>query len=140
MNQPIEHSGIINEINPERIHVLINQQTACSDCQAKEICFSTGKDQKIIEVDNTSPILKVGDNVIVFGKKSIGLQAVLLAFVLPFILIFITLIILNLFFANELISGGMSILILIPYYGIISMFNKKIKLNFRFDIRKNQDV
>jgi len=71
------------------------------------------------------------------GRQSIGLQAVLLAFVIPFVLILITLIVLQLFIASELVSGTLALLVLIPYYGVLSLFNKKMKATFKFEIRKD---
>ncbi|MDP4240088.1 MAG: SoxR reducing system RseC family protein [Bacteroidota bacterium] len=136
MTQIIEHKGIINKIDNNRIDVLINQQTACSECHANGICFTSDAVNKVIEVENADPVFKIGDNVILYGKQSLGLQAVLLAFVFPSILLLITLILLNSVIANEIISGIISVLVLLPYYLILSIFNKKIKANFRFDIKK----
>ena len=136
MTQIIEHTGTIDKIENNLIQVLIIQETACSECHANGICTSIDKDKKMIEVECSDPIFKVGESVILFGQQSIGLQAVLLAFVLPFIVILITLIILNSIGANELISGAISIALLIPYYIILSLFNNKLKSKLKFNIRK----
>jgi positive regulator of sigma E activity len=137
MTQIIEHRGIIDKIDNNRIDVLISQQTACSECHANGICFTADAVNKLIEVENADRVFKVGDNVILYGKQSMGLQAVLLAFVFPFILLLITLILLNSVIANEIISGIISVVVLLPYYLVLSIFNKKIKANFRFDIKKD---
>jgi len=140
MTQIIEHCGIINKIYTNRIQVLIVQQTACNDCQANGVCFTTENDSKIIEVENLESGFNVGDKVILFGKKSNGLLAVLFAFVLPFILILFSLFIMNYFIANEVISGAISVGMLLPYYLILSLFNKKLKSKFKFEIRKEIEV
>jgi positive regulator of sigma E activity len=137
MAQMIEHTGIINKIEDNLIRVLIVQQSACSECHAKGSCTVADKMEKIIDVESTDRTFKTGDKVILFGRQSIGLQAVLLVFVFPFVLILITLIILQSFVANEAISGALALLVLIPYYGILSFFNKRIKAKFRFEIRKD---
>jgi len=136
MTQKIEHSGIVSEIDHHCIRVVIVQQTSCEDCHAKGVCHTADNDKKIIEVETDSPEYRVGDKVVVFGKKSMGQQAVLLVFVIPFIIILFTLIILNLIVANDVYSGGIAILVLLPYYGILSLFNNKFKSKFRFDVRK----
>ena len=139
MAQLIEHSGIINKIDNYSIHVLIAQESACSECHASGVCNAADKENKIIEVERSDQQLQVGDKVILFGKQSIGLVAVLLAFVIPFVLILITLIILRATGTNESLSGGISLAILIPYYSILSIFNKKLKTKFKFEIKKEYE-
>ena len=139
MGQIIEHRGIIDEIVANRIQVLISQQTCCSECQAKEVCVPAENNQLFIEVENDHPAYKKGDKVVVFGEKTIGLQAILLAFVFPFILILSTLLILKPFDFNEVLSGSIALFVLVPYYVILSFFNKKIKARFKFDIRKEDE-
>jgi len=139
MAQLIEHSGIINKIDNYSIHVLIEQESACSECHASGVCNAADKENKIIEVERSDQQLQVGDKVILFGKQSIGLVAVLLAFVIPFVLILITLIILRATGTNESLSGGISLAILIPYYSILSIFNKKLKTKFKFEIKKEYE-
>ena len=139
MTQIIEHSGIINKIDNNHIQVLIVQQTACNSCEANGVCFTAENGTKIIELESSDPIFNIGDKVIIYGKKSNGLVAVLFAFVLPFILILISLFILNYFVANELISGAISVGMLLPYYFILSLFNKILKSKFKFEIRKENE-
>ena len=136
MNKVIEHTGIINHIEGIHIQVLIIQQSACSACHAKEACISSDQDEKIIEVDCSDPAFKVGQSVTVYGQRSMGLQAVLLVFVLPFILILITLLVLSSFVFNEALSGILALIVLIPYYIILSLFNKQLKSKFQFYIKK----
>lgn len=139
MTQIIEHSGIINKIYNNHFQVLIMQQTACSECQANEVCFTSESGQKIIEVECSDSGFNVGDKVILFGNQSIGLLAVLLAFVLPFMLLLITLIILSSFVTNEVISGALSVMVLIPYYVILSFFKTKLKTKLKFNIKKENN-
>lgn len=136
MAQLIEHNGIIKDIQNDLIQVLITQHSACNDCDAKGVCTVSDHQEKIIDIESSDLSYRIGENVVLIGRQSIGHYAVLLAFVLPFILVLITLIILNLFIINEAISGIVALLVLVPYYGILSLFNKRIKANFKFEIRK----
>jgi positive regulator of sigma E activity len=136
MAQLIEHNGIIKDIQNNLIQVLITQQSACSDCDAKGACTVSDHQEKIINIESSDSSFIKGENIILTGRQSIGFYAVLLAFVLPFILVLITLIILHLFVINEIISGVAALLVLVPYYAILSLFNKRMKANFKFEIRK----
>lgn len=137
MAQLIEHIGVIKDIQNNLIQVLIVQNSACSNCDVKGACTVSDHPEKIIHIESSDLSFKVGEKVILFGRQSIGLYAVLLAFVLPFILILITLLILQSFAINEATSGIASLLILVPYYIILSFFNKKLKRNFKFEIKKD---
>ncbi len=140
MSQIIEHTGIINHIENHLIKVLIVQQSACSACHAKSACTASDQDEKIIDIENSDPSFKVGDHVLVYGQSSMGLLAVLLAFVLPFLLILLVLILLLPFVASESIAGIVAISILIPYYILLSLNNKKLKSKFHFSIKKISTV
>ncbi|HOV83711.1 MAG TPA: SoxR reducing system RseC family protein [Paludibacteraceae bacterium] len=140
MSQTIEHSGIVEQIDGDQIKVLIMQQSACSECHAKSLCSVADKKEKIIEVISSDPTLKVGDRVIIYGESSIGLQAVLLAFIIPFVLIFLALLIFQHFIENELMAGILALLVLVPYYLILFLSNKRLNKKFQFKIKKEDTI
>ena len=132
----IEHTGIIESIQDHRFRILITQQSACSECDVKGACTISGQQEKIVEVESFDSSFKVGEKVLLAGKNTFGLLAVFLAFVIPFILILITLVSLKSLVSNEIISGGIALFILVPYYLILSLFNKRLKTKFNFEIKK----
>lgn len=132
----IEHAGIIESIQDHRFRILIIQQSACIDCDAKGACSLYDQQEKIVEVESFDSSFKIGEKVLLLGKNSFGLLAVFLAFVMPFILILIILIILQSIMSNEIVSGGIALFILVPYYLILSLFNRKLKTKFNFEIKK----
>lgn len=136
MSQTIEHTGIVNHIKGNQIQVLIIQQSACSSCHAKGACSASDMDEKMIEVESTDSTLQIGDRVLLYGQSSLGLFAVLIAFVIPFLIILITLFILQYYAVNEITSAGIALSVLIPYYIVLSFFNKKLKTKFKFLIKK----
>lgn len=137
MSQIIEHTGRIQHIEGNQVQVLITQNSACSECHAKSACTAADSAEKIIDVTTDDPTYKVGDNVIIYGQRSTGMKAVLLAFVIPFLLILLTLFILRNFVENEAISGTIALAVLIPYYIILSFFKNKLKANLQFYIKKD---
>lgn len=137
MSEKIEHTGIISHIDRNLIQVLIIQESACSGCHANGACSAADIDEKIIEVESIDSTYKVGDKVILTGQSSTGLLAVLLAFILPFLLILLSLFFLRNYVTSEAISGTISLSTLIPYYIILSFFKKKMKNKFQFNISKD---
>jgi sigma-E factor negative regulatory protein RseC len=134
MSKKIEHTGIIRHIEGNKVKVEIIQMSACSSCHAKGACTAADMDEKIIDAHSNNPNLKVGDAVNIYGESGNGLLAVLLAFVIPFTLILISLIVTGHFIQNEAISGLISLLVLVPYFIILSLFNNKLKKKFTFYI------
>ncbi len=134
--QQIEHTGIVQHIEGNKAQILIVQQSACSACHAKSACTMSDQQEKVVEVLVNDLSIREGDEVIVYGSSSIGLQAVLIAFVLPLLLVFLLLFILTFFMKNEAVAGLIALSVLIPYYLILSLFNKKLKSKFEFHIKK----
>ena len=140
MNQIIEHTGIVKNNQDNLIQVKVTQQTPCGNCDAKGACQVINNHEKIVEVESIDSSFLIGDKVILSCQKSNIHQAVFLAFVLPFILILITLIILQRVISNEVILGFISLSVLLPYYVILSFFKVKLRSKFKFDIRKDLTV
>ncbi len=105
MSQKIEHTGIITNIDGTKIQVQIVQLSACSSCHAKGACSASDMDEKLIDAETTDTTFKIGDQVLLIGESSMGLFAVLIAFIIPFLLILISLFILRLYTSNEALSG-----------------------------------
>ena len=136
MSERIEHSGFVTRVEGKNIQVQIIQMSACSSCHAKGACSAADMDEKFVDVESTDDTLRIGDMVNIVGESSTGLLAVLLAFVIPFMLILTSLFVLRDIVPNEAVSGTVSLALLIPYYIILSLFNKKLKKKLQFKIEK----
>ena len=132
MQSSIEHQGIIIDIDGKLAHVKIEQTSACASCHVKSVCGASDKSEKIIDANIMDKSLKVGDQVTIIGQKSLGIQAVLLAYILPFIVIIATLFIANIFTTNELIIGTCALASLIPYFVVLRLMRNKIQAKFQF--------
>jgi len=136
MSQKIEHTGIITHIDGTKIQVKIVQLSACSSCHAKGACSASDMDEKLIDVESNDFTLKIGEQVQLLGESAMGLFAVLLAFVIPFLLILLSLLILRTYTSNEALSGTIALGVLVPYFMILSLFNKKLKNKLKFTVEK----
>lgn len=136
MSERIEHSGFVTRVEGKNIQVQIIQMSACSSCHAKGACSAADMDEKFVDVESSDDTLRIGDMVNIVGESSTGLLAVLLAFVIPFMLILTSLFVLRDIVPNEAVSGTVSLALLIPYYIILSLFNKKLKRKLQFRIEK----
>lgn len=135
MGQEIEHLGLVHAVEGNNVQVQIIQVSACSGCHAKGACTSADMDEKFVDVDSEGREFKIGDSVTLYGQASMGFLAVFLAFVFPFLLILLVLFLANNYTSNEVVSGVLGLGVLIPYYIILSFFNRKLKSKLRFRIR-----
>ena len=132
MINTIEHQGIIISIDDSVAHVKIEQTSACASCHVKTVCGASEKTEKIIDAHIVDDTLKIGDSVTIIGQKSLGIRAVLLAYVLPFVLIVAVLFVANIFTTNELVIGTCALTSLIPYFIVLRLMRNKIQAKFQF--------
>jgi len=131
----IEHDAFVREIKEKTIIVDVISKSACMSCQVKGVCSVSDIAEKEVEVIKERDNLKIGDKVTVFLAQTLGLKAVFLGYVLPFLLILTTMITALQITDNELIAGISSITILAPYYLILFSFKDKISKNYQFRLK-----
>ena len=131
----ITHQGIVENINGSQVSVRIIQTSACSACSVKGHCSSADSKEKVIEVTDASSSYRVGDSVTLVGLTSMGMQAVLFAFVLPFFVLIFALFLFMALTQNELYAALAALAVLIPYYYIIWLNRSRLKRKFSFTIK-----
>jgi sigma-E factor negative regulatory protein RseC len=137
MANTIQHYGDIESIVGDHITVKIVQTSACSGCSVKGHCSAAESKEKTVDI--YSPLASsydVGERVIVVGAASLGMKAVLLAFVIPFLVLVVTLFVcMSLTGGDELLSSLISFLLLVPYYFAVWAMRDKMKKKFSFTIK-----
>ncbi len=134
----IEHKGIIKEIKDNDLKVSIVSHSACASCEVNGVCSVSDLEEKIVDVFVENPNeYKEGESVEVFYKQSLGFRALLIGYLLPFMIILITMIVMLSLTEKELIAGLVSLGMLIPYYLTVYFAKNKIKKTFSFSIKKS---
>ena len=138
-NNTIKHLGIVENIQGSHLSVRIVQTSACAACSAKGHCSSADSKDKIIDIidiiDTAASSYQVGEKVMVVGETSMGMMAVVLAFVLPFVLLIFSLFLLMALIENELYAALLSLAVLIPYYFVLWLNKTRLKQQFSFTIK-----
>lgn len=130
--EEIDHIGVVDRIEGDKVYVRVMQQSACAGCHAKGVCSSTDTKDHLIE-SSSKYSLRVGDSVSVSGAKQQGLKAVFWAYVFPFLLILMVLIVGNSLILDEVISGLSALAILVPYFILLRIFRAKLESKFVFN-------
>ena len=132
----IDHIGIIDSISDEKVRVRFTTISACASCHAKGYCSASEMEDKIVEVNNPTEALKVGEAVSLRLALYQGFKALLIGYVYPFLLVFSALMILTVSGVKELYAGLSALFLLLPYYLLAGYFNKRINKKFQFTIHK----
>ena len=115
-SRSVEHKGVVEEVNDDQIRVGFISHSACSSCHAKGVCSLSEIENKYVEVRNDGSEFKVGDNVDILLQQRQGFKALWLGYVLPFILMVLTLILVMAITEREGLAGLTGVLVLLPYY------------------------
>ncbi len=133
----VEHTGYVEEVSSGQIKVRILSESACASCHAKGVCTASDMKEKIIDAySNNVANLSPGQKVIIQGQKSLGLKASLIAYIIPFFLVFTTLFASYAITKNEGIAGIVSLVVLIPYFLLVKLYTPQLKKTFVFTIKE----
>lgn len=136
-NSEISHKGRIVSITPEFTTVEIISESACASCHARSLCGLGDAKTKAVEVPTRGwDNYKVGDEVDVALKASMGHKAVWLAYVLPLLLLVAVLLVLTACGVHELYAGLGGLGAVAVWYLVLWMLRGKLKNEYVFNISK----
>lgn len=134
MSNDIKHTGVVESIETDCMHVRIVQAAACAGCKAAQICNASESKEKIIDVYDKHSIRShvVGESVVVIASKRTGMRAVMIGFVAPFVILVFTLFVVSQFTGNELTAAVSGLVALVPYYAIVYILKDRLREEFSF--------
>ena len=134
----IEHRGIVERIMPHGISVSIVQETACAACAAAQLCNSSDKKEKSVEIrlPNASGY-HIGQEVTIVGEIGLGLRATWWAYLVPLILLMTVLIATERFTDSEGLGAVAALISLIPYYTLLYMLRGRLQRRFSFKLKNS---
>ncbi|GAB6395173.1 MAG: SoxR reducing system RseC family protein [Bacteroidales bacterium] len=135
MESAIEHCGIIERVEGDKVFVRIMQQSACSGCHAQSMCMAANKKDRLVEVADHSGLFTANETVMLCGQSGMGLRAVVLAFLIPLAIVVTAIVVFSLFW-KESGSALAGLLLLVPYYAVLYFLRNNLKKQFTFTIKK----
>lgn len=136
MSKIVTHKGKVIHLEGLDVRVMIESMSACAACHAKGMCTLSDKEDKIIDIKvsaERAAKLNVGDEVMVAVSQQRGMQAVLLAYILPAILVILSLILL-LKLLPEPLAILSALAVLGVYYYVLYLFRNKLNAKFVMSI------
>ncbi len=137
MAQIATHDGIVTEVSNQQVKVQIQSLSACSSCKAHSKCGFSEQSDKTIEVaTNDWQDYHIGDSVTVGINQGLGLQAVLLAYLLPALLLIGSLMAISIFCNSELLAALLPLAVIVCYYLTLYHFRNRLQRKFSFTLTK----
>ena len=127
----IRHKGIVERIEGETAVVRIVQTSACAGCHAAKMCAASESREKRIEARLTHPVA-VGDEVDVVVREELGWLAVMLAYIIPFLLLVAAVAGLGRVGWSEAKAGTGALVSVAIYYVVLRLFRDKLQRKFTF--------
>jgi positive regulator of sigma E activity len=130
----LEHIGLVTDSQHDRVRISL-LGSGCSACH-RSLCMLGDSRAKEVEISTRENMFKSGDEVIVKINPSSGYKAVTLLYLIPFMLMILTLVGISKFGYHESIAGIAALLILIPYYGMIYLLKDYLKGQCSIEVEK----
>ena len=137
MAEIIKHEGVVTAIVSREMeqefcgvaNVQIMQRAGCEGCSVKANCSVSGGKVKNIEAKMVED-LQIGDNVEVVITQGLAWKALLLAYILPFLVLILVVVSLDFLVSNETIVGLVGICAIAFYFIILHFFKDKLQTSF----------
>jgi sigma-E factor negative regulatory protein RseC len=137
-DKKISHDGVVASLSEGRVTVRITSYAACTSCHARGACqIAGGEEDKLLHIPVRHPDFSIGDKVRVILDRSLGFRALLLGYVMPFLLILAILLVMTAAGSPEWIAGLASLSALLPYYMGLKLMRGRVDRQFSFFIQKN---
>lgn len=137
MEEKVCREGIVRKVEGDKIWVEIVMSSACGGCVAKNMCNISEKKNEIIETENiTGDEFVVGEEVQIqiLGRKAH--QAVVLGYLLPFIVLIVGLFVCYALTHVEWLSVLVALGLTAAYYIVLKMFDKRLAQEFVLHVTK----
>ena len=137
MENVVSHIGKIVSLSTTHIFVKINREGACAGCKNKTSCQINQSEEPIIPVQtDEANTYSVDEEVQVIMKTSLGLKAVVYAYLLPLVFLLATFLIVSHFISSEITQILLAFVPVIAYYIILYKMRDRLEKTFQFFVSK----
>jgi len=135
-DKEITHEGIVVSDASGKVMVEISPHVSCAGCHASNICNVEGKEKKILIVENNeNSNFQPGTRVKVSVSRIQGYFALFLGYILPLLILLISLVTTVMLSVGELFAGVISLVATALYYLILFLSGKSVSKKFSFKIK-----
>ncbi len=130
----ILHRGVVQKTLNGRVWVQIERGSACGACAASKFCTASDSRQESIEITDNSRKWTEGEKVQVRISTSLAGMAVVWVYLIPLLLLLVTLFAVIHFTTNEIYAALASLGVLVVYYGVLYLCNPWLQRKAHFSL------
>lgn len=135
MNSKIIHSGVVDSVADGVVSVRITQTSACAVCKVAGHCGASEAKEKIVSIAcRNATDYRQGQAVMVSTSRQSAINALSLAFIVPFIGMVATLIIMLNLTGKEPLAALAALATLATYYLLLWLSNSVVSRKVQFYI------
>jgi len=137
MKNLVSHTGKVVSVSDTHVFVKIERGSACSGCKNKGACQMGENQEQIIPIKtaDTSNYF-ANEDVHIFMRTSLGMRAVVYAYLLPFVFLLVAFLVARLFTSSEIIQVLCAFVSVIVYYVILYKMRNGLEKTFQFYVEK----
>lgn len=134
----IRQSATVMQVTPSEIEVEVCRPEACAACKAKSVCSEGGSsgNGRHMTLLNDGQGYAVGEQVTLVMRRSSGLKAVLIAYLVPVFLIVAALLIFQAMQVKDIIAAIVTLGLLGLYFLIVRLLRGHINRELTIEIEK----
>ena len=131
----VSHTGIVEGVADGCVSVRILQTSACAACKVAGHCNAAEAKEKMVDVWCADAArYTVGQQVTVAASMAVARKALVLGFVMPFLLVVAVLVTVLYLTKNEGLAALAALGSLVPYYLLLWWYRDRIQRDITFQI------
>lgn len=135
--EEIKKIAVIKQIYDNKAIVEIQNHSACDSCILIKKCqLGECKGYKIAVPISKEDNFNVGESVYIKISEKEAFQAIFFSYIIPLLILIFSLVFSMVITGDEIKSGIVSIIILIPYYLLLLLTTKRNKIPVHFKLEK----
>lgn len=124
------------QVTPSELEVEVCRPEACAACKAKSVCSEGGGQGKRMTLINDGQGYRIGEQITLVMRRSSGLKAVLIAYLVPVFLIVAALLIFQALQVRDIVAATVTLGLLGLYFLIVRMLRGRINRELTIEIEK----
>lgn len=132
----IRQSATVMQVTPSELEVEVCRPEACAACKAKSVCSEGGGQGKRMTLINDGQGYHVGEQITLVMRRSSGLKAVLIAYLVPVFLIVAALLTFQALQVRDIIAAIVTLGLLGLYFLIVRLLRGRINRELTIEIEK----
>ncbi|WP_298062707.1 SoxR reducing system RseC family protein [uncultured Rikenella sp.] len=131
----VRQSATVIRVSDSEIEVEVCRPEACGSCKARSVCSEGGSGRRMTLL-NDGQGYTIGEQITLVMRRSAGLKAVVIAYLVPVFLIIAALLLFQALHIKEILSAGLTLGLLGLYFIVVRLAGGRIKRELTIEIEK----